>query len=357
MAIVRARSAFALERLDCSACTRYVDDEIVVVPMVDDDEFGAVRPAQGLSEVRWRVGGRRRRARTGRVALAVGAGLAVVVLTGTGTDDTPVDRPPVAVDMESLGGLMIIGAGTDLFDRRTTIERVDSFASSGPYAVVVRRVDGRLGAASAVITHPAPDGVRVDGEVHVASSSGTLLSALVIVRPGGTIVVRASTLTADQVMALAAATSVVDGRPVVSLPASMRNYAVVASATARPPVIRSARYGCEALGEGTTLGGLCYTGLATSPGFEDALYARGYEPGPLVRGQPSVASGVGGGSTTLAWEPRPGVVAFVAYSGPAGPGPKQVEALARLAERSSLLSPAEWAATGAQTGDQTNDWS
>ena len=90
---------------------------------------------------------------------------------------------------------------------------------------------------------------------------------------------------------------------------------------------------------------------------EDALYARGYESGPLVRGRPSVASEVGGGSTTLAWEPQPGVIAFVAYSGPAGPGPEQVEALARLAERSLLLSPAEWAATGPHTGDQKNDWS
>ena len=112
---------------------------------------------------------------------------------------------------------------------------------------------------------------------------------------------------------------------------------------------------CRAAWPTTWLGGLCYTGITTSPGFENALYRVGYQPGPLVHGHPSVVSTVGGGNATLAWEPQPGLVAYVGYSGPALAN-EQIDALTRLAATSNVISPAEWTASHPQVVSQTNDW-
>lgn len=120
-------------------------------------------------------------------------------------------------------------------------------------------------------------------------------------------------------------------------------------------MVREARYGCEPLGEKDAMGaGLCYTGLTTSAGFLEAVYATGFTRGPLVDGHPSLVSAVGGGNATLAWEPQPGVVAYIGYSGD-GLGDEQIEALRRLAERSTVVSPAEWSTTRPQIVTQTND--
>jgi hypothetical protein len=221
--------------------------------------------------------------------------------------------------------------------------------------VVVRRFDGQLGAGSAVITYPVAADQQADGTVHTLSSSGTTLSTLVASRPGGRILVRSASLDADKVTAIANATRIVDGQPIVSLPESMTEFVVIARGTARPAAIHETRYGCDALGEAGALGGLCYTGLTTSPGFENALYSRGYQPGPLVQGHPSVVSTVGGGNATLAWEPQPGLIAYVGYSGSALAS-EQFDALVRLADRSTLTSPAQWAASLTQVVTQTNDW-
>lgn len=264
------------------------------------------RPVPNLGDVHQRADQRRRRARAGRISLiaapvvGVLVGLLAVATIRPASDGTKAasNEPPAEVPISSVGGLVISGAGVDGSYPQTGLERSDPDAGSGPYAVVVRRVDGQLGAASAVITYPVADDL----------SSGTNLSTLLVSRPGGRIRVRSVSLDADEVTAIANATEVIDGRPVVSLPASMDKYAVVAVGTERPAAIHETRYGCDAVGEAAALGGLCYTGLTTSVGFEDALYGRGYQPGPLVQGHPSVVSTVGGGNATLAWEPQPGLI-------------------------------------------------
>ncbi|MBC9723845.1 hypothetical protein [Streptomyces sp. TRM68367] len=62
-----------------------------------------------------------------------------------------------------------------------------------------------------------------------------------------------------------------------------------------------------------------------------------------------------GGNGVLAWEPTPGVVAYVGYSG-ASLDRGAVAGLHRLAERTRLLSAQEWQATGPSTVDQVNDF-
>ena len=184
----------------------------------------------------------------------------------------------------------------------------------------------------------------------------TQLSTLVVPQTGGSILVRSASLDAQEITAIGDATQIINGRPVVTLPDSMAaNYQVVAVGTVRPAVIHETSYGCDEVGEAATLTAHCYTGLTTSPGFENALYTVGFQPGPLVHGHPSVISTVGGGNATLAWEPQPGLVAYVGYSGPALAN-EQIAALARLAERATTISPAQCLATHPQIGQQDNSW-
>lgn len=287
-------------------------------------------------------------------ALAVGA-LAVFLGTSGRTDPatTPVSTPPTEIDVRSLGGLIVTGAGSDLSYRHATLERVDVDAGNGPQAVVVRFARGTLGDRNAIVTYPAASSIGADP--NPGSSSDRSARSIVVRRPGGTISVRAVNLDEREMAAIAMATDVVDGRPVVSLPASV-HASVVAAASLRPPVIREARYGCDALGEGDILGALCYTGLATSPGFEDAILGLSATPGPPVHGHESIVSSVGGGNATMAWEVVPGVIAYVGYSG-SSLHQAQIDALGRLAERTILIAASDWAATEPQTGDQTNTWS
>ncbi|MFF7642943.1 hypothetical protein [Streptomyces canus] len=57
----------------------------------------------------------------------------------------------------------------------------------------------------------------------------------------------------------------------------------------------------------------------------------------------------------LVWEPEPGLVAYVGYSG-ASLAEGAVAALHQIAERTRLLSAEQWQATRPQTNDQTNDF-
>jgi hypothetical protein len=132
-------------------------------------------------------------------------------------------------------------------------------------------------------------------------------------------------------------------------------FTVVARGPYRSPAVHQLRYASAAVGEQAALGaGLTYTGVTSGGGFEDQLYAVPTTDGGLVHGRPSVVSSVSGGNATLAWEPAPGLVAYVGYSG-GTPGAETVAALHRLATRTRALSHAEWRAAGPLTVDQTNE--
>lgn len=251
------------------------------------------------------------------------------------------------------GGLAIASVGSiNESYQHSTLVRSDPEAASGPYSVVVRRVDGSLGSASAVVTYTAG---KTGAEEEIVTNPSTGVSTLSTPTTGGRIQVRGVSLSNNEVRAVAMAATIIDGSPVVDLPASLDMFSVVAEGSQRPAMISEARYGCDALGEEQALGALCYTGVATSLGFEDAVYRGDFEPGPPVAGHASVISKIGGGNATLAWEPRPGVIAYVGYSGNDF-GDDQLVALARLANRATFLSPEEWSATEPQVVIQTNQW-
>jgi hypothetical protein len=153
-------------------------------------------------------------------------------------------------------------------------------------------------------------------------------------------------------MAVAAATIVVSGRPEVEPPSGL---SVTATGTSRPPYIHEARYSSAETGEANELsGGLTFTGVARCGGLENELYAAHVQTAGTVNGKPAVITSAFGNGA-LAWEPAPGVVAYIGYSG-AQLDEGAVAALRRLAARTRLLSPEQWLATGPATSDQTNDF-
>ena len=146
-------------------------------------------------------------------------------------------------------------------------------------------------------------------------------------------------------------TTVVDGRPVVrppkdegrrdrSLPPTRRTRgATQRYAWARP---------------GADLGGLVFTGVARTGALDDWIYATGTDATRTVRGYPAVVTSVLGGNGALAWEPAPGTVAYVGYSGSLV-SPAAIDALQCLAERATPITVSDWQATGPQAIRGSND--
>ncbi|MFF2367378.1 hypothetical protein ACFVU0_32375 [Streptomyces sp. NPDC058122] len=157
----------------------------------------------------------------------------------------------------------------------------------------------------------------------------------------------------SELIAVAAATSVASGRPEVASPPGL---SVTATGTSRPTYIHEARYSSAETGEVDGLsGGLTFTGVARCGGLEDQLYAARVQTAGTVKGKPAIITSAFGGNGALAWEPAPGVVAYIGYSG-AQLDKGAVAALRRLAARTRLLSPEQWQATSPATSDQINDF-
>ena len=315
-------------------------------------EADRVTPKPNVLDVYLRANQRRRNAKKRAVALSavsvllVGSGLMAARTAGRVRTVAPAQAEETEA---TLGGLVINGSAGQSY-RASTLDRVDNDPDHASQSVVVRASDGSIAARTAVITfrpNLAPDST---GGYLVRSFDGVYTRHLA----GGAIIVRSVALADFEAMALAHAAQMVDGRLVVAIPPALPNFSVIASGSWRPDSAREARYGCADLGEVETQG-LCYAGLTFSPGFQDALIQAGFTPGPLVQGHPSVVSTVGGGSATLAWEPRPGVIAYIGYS--ANPNAADTtDDMARLAERARFLSPDEWTATEPQVISQSNQW-
>jgi hypothetical protein len=319
-------------------------------------EADRVQPRSDLEDVFRRADRQRRHTGIRNVVLSAAALLVFVggALTVSSSNSSKIrTRPQSEVTEATLGGMMISEVKGTASYKAFTLDRRDPDTADGAYSLVVRAKDGSMIYRTAVVTYQ-PD---VAATVPVGSESieASGVTELLLARQSGTLRVRAVGLTPAEVSGIGDATQVVDGRPAITL-SSLPEFSVVASGSSTPSTLREARYGCEVVGEIDTQG-LCYTGLTFSPGFEDALFEAGFQPGPLVAGRPSAVSMIGGGSGSLAWEPRPGVIAYIGYSAnPLVSEPSTVDAMARLAERVRLLSPEEWTATNPALSTQTNTW-
>jgi hypothetical protein len=131
---------------------------------------------------------------------------------------------------------------------------------------------------------------------------------------------------------------------------------VTATGPSRPRDLREVRYRSHDVGETSALSdGLTYTGVVRCGGFEDRLYVAKARAAGTVHGRPAVVTSSLSGDGLLAWEPAPGVVAYVGYSG-APLTARAVAALHRIAERTRLLSTRQWRTTGSQTTDGINNF-
>jgi hypothetical protein len=221
----------------------------------------------------------------------------------------------------------------------------DRAEGRGPWAVVVRRLDGGLGWGGAVVTFPvsAVTGGRV---VRVGRVAGRAVGGSVVWPIAGRHARTRGDLPGAQLRRLAALTSVVRGRPVVDVPAG---YRVVSTGSYQPPVIREARYSSGELGVASAFGdGLTSTGVLRGGGFEDQLYARDGRSTPQVDGRQAMFTTVVGGDAAVAWEPAPGIVAYVLYSG-ARDDFRARSVLRQLAARACVVDVAQWEAVRPQT--------
>ncbi|OFE17072.1 hypothetical protein BA895_18035 [Humibacillus sp. DSM 29435] len=213
------------------------------------------------------------------------------------------------------------------------------------WTVVVRRDDGSLGHHGAVVTYPVPAAPRENrNRVSVGPVDGVATAGQIVWPVGGQYARVRGDLSLTVLAQIAATTRVVDGRPQVAPPL---RFTVISRSPSRMPLVHQLRYYQGALG-------MTYTGLARGGSFEDALYAGTVTLMGKVNEAPAVASTVGGGNGTVAWEPSPGLVAYVGWSG--APLSKSTEAAAfRLAQSSRILSAREWLTLGPQLIDQPND--
>ncbi|MGI5452586.1 hypothetical protein ACQEWB_05255 [Streptomyces sp. CA-249302] len=251
-------------------------------------------------------------------------------------------------------GLVLTGKGA--VAGRSTLNRHDRAAPTGQWTVTVRRSDtGSLGHDGAVVTFPVqkpPAGspIRFDG---ATGQRGSGRDGEVIWPLADSYARVRGDLSWAELSKIAAATSVVSGRPEVRAPAG---FSVVSTGPARPHVVREARYGSEEVGEARELGnGLTFTGVVRCGGLEDRLYAVGAPAAGTVHGRPAVVTDAVVGNGILAWEPEPGVIAYVGYSG-AALDRGAIDALRRTAERTRLLSARQWQGTRPVTVDQRNDF-
>jgi hypothetical protein len=229
---------------------------------------------------------------------------------------------PAAVTAVSPAAIVIDGA----CGGASGIERRDGTAAGGPWTVVVRRAGGSLGHDGAVVTYPVAREAAGRGKV--------------VKRLGDAYARVRGDLPAADLEAIAGRITISGGQPAVRPPAGL---VVVASGTYRPLSIREVRYGSAEVGEQESLGnGLTFTGVAAAGGYEDALYAGG-----------SLTS-MFGGNGALAWEPSPGTIAFVAYSG-ATLGAGAEAALQRLAARARAVNGDAWRALRPMVAFQSND--
>ncbi|MEU0680123.1 MULTISPECIES: hypothetical protein [Streptomyces] len=258
------------------------------------------------------------------------------------------DGPDAAVTSDETPGMVITGIALG----RGSLNRHDRTANSGPWTVTVRRPGGSLARGGAVVTFPVAK-PRLGRPVRVGDVTALARDGEIVWPLAGSYARVRGDLPQSQLLRVAAATVVRSGRPVVTPPSRL---SLVSTGSIRPHVLREARYGSDEVGEAEELSrGLTFTGVARCGGIEDLLYAADTQASGTVHGKPAVVTSEFGGNGALLWEPAPGVIAYVGYSGaPLDQG--AVAALHRLAERTRLMSAQQWQATGPTTVDQVNDF-
>ncbi|MCU1397485.1 MAG: hypothetical protein JWN62_594 [Acidimicrobiales bacterium] len=325
------------------------------------DQADTVGSHLDLADVMHRVHRRRRDAR--RIGVVGAAALVVVCIGGVvaigrrdpSATSSSASSPTIATVPRLVtepGGLSLDGVAQGV-----ALDRHDAGAVTGPWSVVVRGPNGSLANDSAVVTFPDEAPGAALRPVHVGDEIGSARDGAVIWKiSGGYARVQGDLPEADLIRIAAAVTIMFppDGAPYPTVGA-LQGFTAGAPEPYRSPSVHELRYYDSGdVGQSNALGnGLVYTGVYLGAWFEDQLLLDHSVSRVSVQGHAGIVSGVQGGNGTLAWEPSPGVVVYVGYSG----GPLDGVAgggLVSLGEHSSAISAAAWDALHAQVVDQSN---
>ncbi|MCU1387001.1 MAG: hypothetical protein JWL72_339 [Ilumatobacteraceae bacterium] len=330
------------------------------------DQADTVGSRPDLADVMRRVERRRREVRrigvAGAGVLAVLCVAGVVVIGGRDTaPTTPLDAGPVGSTASEAtapslvsepGGLALGGVATG-----TALDRHDSGALAGPWSVIVRGPNGSLATDSAIVTFPDEAPGAALRPVMVGDVAGSARDGAVIWKISGQYARVQGDLPEADLIRIAEAVTIATPPGSAPFPtvAPISGFTIGAPEPYRSPSVHEMRYyDSAAVGEGAALGnGLTYTGVYLGAWFEDQLLLAHATTSGTVQSHPAVVSAVQGGNGTLAWEPSPGVVVYIGYSGGALDG-LAAGGLAQLGERSSLISTAAWDALHPQVVEQSN---
>jgi hypothetical protein len=311
-------------------------------------EAQRVTPAPAFEGVVHRVAQRRRRRRATAAmasAMVLIVALGAVMILRRDAASTPADAPG-----DRLAALVVDGMPLAPDDTTPgggyahTIDRRDVTAGVGAWTVVVRAADGALGYHSAIVTFPVA-AATLGEPVSVLGATGLTAGSTITWPIGGAWARVRGDLAHDQLLALAVATTVVGGRPSVT---AVDDLDVAPARPYRASDVNEVR-----LYNASTVLGFVYTGVLRAGFFEDLLLAQPDRRAITVHGHRAVVSDIEGGNATLAWEPSPGVVAYVGYSGPSLTDAILAE-LARIADHTSMIDRAAWTATDPQVIDDHN---
>lgn len=237
-----------------------------------------------------------------------------------------------------------------------SMERRDAGALTSAWSLIVRRSDGSLGRHSSVVTYPvvASADLRTRTRIRVGPVVGHADGFGGIVWPiGGKYARIRGDLGQPTLAVVAGRVSLRHGRPVIAHPPT--RFHVVAAEPYRSLVVTESRYDSLRVSSGP-IDGLIFTDVLRCASFEEALYVEGFGPGGNIGGHPAVLSSVGGGNATLAWEPTPGSVVFVGYSGGLE-AQASGATLIDLARGGRLLDHRQWTATHPSIVKDTNAYS
>lgn len=266
---------------------------------------------------------------------------AVATTTTPDLPATPEPAKPIGVGSlkrcpAQLGGLAL---GDHLQVRGSSLERWDCDAPQGPWSVAIRATGGHFGVHGAVVTFPID---HTGSGTPVTRPQGGVWNPdvqLLVWPLAGSNAQIVGDVGQAKLADLAMRITVEAGKP--HLPA-LDGFAAAATITYRPPVVHEMRYSTDDLGQTSTLGdGIVFTGVISCASFESLSFESHAQPAGFVRGKPAIYSERQGGNGILAWEPAPGQVAYVGYSG-SETSANAIEALRALADKGRLLTPAQW---------------
>jgi hypothetical protein len=230
-----------------------------------------------------------------------------------------------------------------------SFELWDCHASKGPWSVVIRGHDGQLGVHGAVVTFPV-DRARTGAAVNEPSGGRWNPGTRVLVWPlAGSHAQIVGDVGQATLTDLAMRITVEGGKPHL---AALDGFSAAAAIPYRPAIVHEMRYSTVDLGLLRALGsGLVYTGTMTGASFENQAFKARAQQAGQVHGRPAIYARIQNGIGTLAWEPTPGEVDYIGFTGSstqdsaiqgASIPAQALEVLRALADGGRALTAAQW---------------